>query len=180
VSATSRNCSLAADNFDANGFVPRRVLLRLFSACVSGFGGGNNISNNLLFQTCGESGDHGAINTWDRQAFLTTVATGKPSIVPAETNIHNNFIVSDYDANGGMIDNDDGSSFYNEYNNFGIYGGAKMGNIDGHGKRSHHNVFAFPNVYGKNCFWNWCEQPRISSFSPPQSLFFLMRAKMLL
>jgi hypothetical protein len=28
--------------------------------------GGNNISHNLLFQTCGESGDHGAINTWDR------------------------------------------------------------------------------------------------------------------
>ena len=47
------------------------------------------------------------------------------------------------------------SAFYNEYNNFGIYGGAKMGNIDGHGKISHHNVFAFPNVYGKSCFWNW-------------------------
>ena len=30
-----------------------------------------------------------------------------------------------------------------------------MGNIDGHAKVSHNNVFAFPNVYGKNCFWNW-------------------------
>ena len=27
-----------------------------------GFGGGHDIYNNLLFQTCGESGDHGAIN----------------------------------------------------------------------------------------------------------------------
>lgn len=44
-----------------------------------GFGGGNIIEDNLMFNTCGESGDHGAINTWDRQAFMTTVATGKPS-----------------------------------------------------------------------------------------------------
>ena len=121
-----------------------------------GFGGGHDIHSNLLFQTCGESGDHGAINTWDRQSFVTTVRDGKtPSIVPAETAIHHNFIVSDYDADGGMIDNDDGSSFYDEYDNFGVYGGAKFGNIDGHGKKSHGNVYAFPNVYGKSCFWHW-------------------------
>merc|ERR1712070_496848 len=29
-----------------------------------GFGGGNDVSKNLLFNTCGESGDHGAINSW--------------------------------------------------------------------------------------------------------------------
>lgn len=120
-----------------------------------GFGGGNNISFNLLFQTCGESGDHGALNTWDRQSFITTVRDGTPSIVPAMTAIHHNFIVADYDADGGMVDNDDGSSFYDEYANFGVYGGAKMGNFDGHSKLSHGNVFAFPNVYGKSCFWNW-------------------------
>ena len=67
-----------------------------------GFGGGNNISANLLFQTCGESGDHAAINTWDRQGYLTDVATaGHPSFVPAVTEIHGNFIVSDGDADGG-------------------------------------------------------------------------------
>lgn len=120
-----------------------------------GFGGGNNISFNLIFQTCGESGDHGALNTWDRQSFITTVRDGTPSIVPAMTAIHHNFIVADYDADGGMVDNDDGSSFYDEYANFGVYGGAKMANFDGHGKISHGNVFAFPNVYGKSCFWNW-------------------------
>ena len=53
------------------------------------------------------------------------------------------------------MDNDDGSSFYDEYANFGVYGGAKFGNIDGHGKKSHGNVYAFPNVYGKSCFWHW-------------------------
>lgn len=120
-----------------------------------GFGGGNNVSRNLLFQTCGESGDHGAINTWDRQSFITTVRTGSPSIVPAMNRMYQNFIVSDYDADGGMIDNDDGSSFYDEFNNFGVYGGAKFGNIDGHAKISHGNVYAFPNVYGKSCFWHW-------------------------
>lgn len=77
-----------------------------------GFGGGDEVYKNLLFQTCGESGDHGAINSWDRQSFLTTIATGKPSIVPAVRKMHHNLIVSDFDANGGMIDNDDGSSFY--------------------------------------------------------------------
>ena len=71
-------------------------------------GGGNNISENLLFQTCGESGDHGAINSWDRQAFITTVATGQPSFIPAVTEIHHNFIVADGDADGGAVDNDDG------------------------------------------------------------------------
>merc|ERR1712048_54294 len=46
-------------------------------------------------------------------------------------------------------------SFYNEFSNFGVYGGAKMGNFDGHAKAAHNNVYAFPNVYGKSCFWNW-------------------------
>ena len=99
-----------------------------------GFGGGNLVEQNLLFNTCGESGDHGAINTWDRQAFLTTVPAGVPTYRPAVNTIHHNFIVSNGDADGGAIDNDDGSSFYLEHSNFCIYGGAKMGNIDGHGK----------------------------------------------
>lgn len=120
-----------------------------------GFGGGNVVSDNLLFNTCGESGDHGAINSWDRQPFVTTVATGKPSLVPAVNKFHHNFIVSNFDADGGAIDNDDGSSYYEEYNNFCIYGGAKMGNFDGHAKKYHGNINAYANVYGKTCFWNW-------------------------
>lgn len=85
----------------------------------------------------------------DRVPFLTKVRTGTPSYVPATNEIHHNFIVSDGDADGGAIDNDDGSSFYDEHHNFAVYGGAKMGNIDGHGKVTHHNVYAFPNVYGE-------------------------------
>jgi hypothetical protein len=32
-----------------------------------GFGGGDNITENVLFHTCRESSDHGPINSWDRQ-----------------------------------------------------------------------------------------------------------------
>ena len=67
-------------------------------------------------------------------------------MVPATRRIHHNFVVADYSAEGGMVDNDDGSAFFDEWANFGIYGGAKMANIDGHSKRSFGNVFAFPNV----------------------------------
>ena len=35
-----------------------------------GFGGGNIISNNLLFNTCRESGDHGPINTVSSHSFV--------------------------------------------------------------------------------------------------------------
>ena len=35
-------------------------------------GGGNLIQDNLLWNTCRESGDHGAINSWNRQASLCT------------------------------------------------------------------------------------------------------------
>ena len=32
-----------------------------------GFGGGTSITNNLLINTCRESGDHGPFNSWDRR-----------------------------------------------------------------------------------------------------------------
>jgi hypothetical protein len=31
------------------------------------------VTGNLIFNTCRESGDHGPINSWDRQAFFTDV-----------------------------------------------------------------------------------------------------------
>ena len=35
-----------------------------------GFGGGNEMKNNLLFNTCRESSDHGAFNSWDRLPYV--------------------------------------------------------------------------------------------------------------
>ena len=34
-------------------------------------------------------------------------------------------------------------------------GGAKMANIDGHGKSYHNNLNVYANVYGKTCNWQW-------------------------
>jgi hypothetical protein len=56
-------------------------------------GGGDVVEGNLLFNTCRESGDHGPINTWDRQPFLTTLRDGKTaSFDPIPRAIHHNFV----------------------------------------------------------------------------------------
>ena len=61
-----------------------------------GFGGGDEISHNLVFSTCRESGDHGPFNSWDRQPFLTTVRDGTPSMRMAWREIHHNFFIDNY------------------------------------------------------------------------------------
>jgi len=115
-----------------------------------GFGGGNELVSNLLFNTCRESSDHGPFNSWDRQPFLTDVATGTPSLVPSYNEIHHNFFVANYGANGGCVDNDDGSSWYNLHDNFFVYGGHKS-DFGGHSKHSWNNIMAYPQVYGARC-----------------------------
>eukprot|EP01046_Picozoa_sp_COSAG06_P001712 COSAG06_NODE_57_length_27525_cov_14.855279_37_plen_76_part_00 len=62
---------------------------------------------------CVSTGDHGNFNSWDRQPFLTDVATGKPSVIPAYLEIRNNFLISNYGAGFG-VDNDDTSSYCEE------------------------------------------------------------------
>ena len=66
-----------------------------------GFGGATRIQDNLLFNSCTESSDHGPINSWDREPFLTEVRNGTASLIPAYTNITHNFAVANYGANGG-------------------------------------------------------------------------------
>ena len=72
-----------------------------------GFGGGDEISHNLVFSTCRESGDHGPFNSWDRQPFLTTVRTGAASTRMAWRAIHHNFLIDNYSPQEN-VDNDDG------------------------------------------------------------------------
>ena len=116
-----------------------------------GFGGGADIANNLLFNTCRESGDHGAFNSWDRLPYITEVRDGAtPSTIPAVNDVHNNFIVANYAADGGCLDNDDGSSYYDIHHNFCVFGGHKQ-NFDGNSKRGFNNVYAYPQVYGPKC-----------------------------
>jgi len=108
-----------------------------------GFGGGDEISNNLVFSTCRESGDHGPFNSWDRQPFLTTVRDGSPSMTPAYREIHHNFFIDNYSPQEN-VDNDDGSSYYNTHHNFFVYGGNGMKNdFGGHDNIHHNNVYAY-------------------------------------
>lgn len=46
------------------------------------------------------------MQSWDRQPFVTTVATGKPSLVPLPNQFKHMFLVANYGANGGCMDND--------------------------------------------------------------------------
>ena len=106
--------------------------------------------NNLLFNTCRESSDHGAFNSWDRLPFVTTVASGTPSTIPAWTDAHHNLIVANYGANAGCLDNDDGSAYYRIHHNVCMYSGHK-GDFDGHSKLSYDNLHVHPTVYNPSC-----------------------------
>lgn len=97
------------------------------------------IQHNGLWNSCRESGDHGAINTWDRTPYLTTLRTGKPSLIPSYNNVSHNMIISNYNSFDG-IDNDDGSSYYDiSFNVFYLNEGLKS-DYHGHGKLYHDNI----------------------------------------
>jgi len=108
-----------------------------------GFGGGDEISHNLVFSTCRESGDHGPFNSWDRQPFLTTVRDGTPSMTPAYREIHHNFFIDNYSPQEN-VDNDDGSAYYKTHDNFFVYGGNGMKNdFGGHDNEHTDNIYAY-------------------------------------
>jgi len=82
-----------------------------------GFGGGTNVTKNLIFNQCRESGDHGAMNAWDRTAYLSDVKYGKPSYEAQMNSVDHNLIIANYGASQGF-DTDDGSSWYDIHDNF--------------------------------------------------------------
>jgi hypothetical protein len=79
-------------------------------------GGGDIVEYNLIFNSCRESGDHGPINSWDRQPFLTSLRTGSPSFIPIRRTIARNLIFASNGASQG-VDNDDGSSWFHIHHN---------------------------------------------------------------
>ena len=109
-----------------------------------GFGGASNLTENILFNTCRESGDHGPFNSWDRQVFVTKVLDGKtPSPIKQYDYISKNFMIANYNSQEA-IDNDDGSCYYETHNNFFAYSGNGMKNdFDGHDNHHHDNVYAY-------------------------------------
>jgi hypothetical protein len=93
----------------------------------------------------------GAFNSWDRLPYVTDIGDGStPSTVPAVNDVHRNLIVANYGADGGCLDNDDGSSYYDIHHNVCFYGGHKS-DFDGHSKRSYANLHVHPSVYGVKC-----------------------------
>ena len=111
-----------------------------------GMGGGDEVHQNLIFNSCRESADHGPINSWDRQPFVTTVRDGvTPSAQMLPRNISHNFLVANYGGTNGAIDNDDGSLHYENNHNFQVYGHQKFKTG---GIRSYGNVIAYASSFG--------------------------------
>ena len=108
-----------------------------------GFAGGLDAYQNLLFNANRETGDHGPINTWDRQPYITEEAGNGPSLVPKTNRIHNNFLVNDYGSDMA-VDHDDGSAYYLDSYNMFMYSGTK--NYLGHSKVNDHQLFAYSDV----------------------------------
>jgi hypothetical protein len=113
--------------------------------------------DNLIFNTCRQSGDHGPINSWDRQPFLTDVRNGPggaPSYDAALTDISSNFVIANYGASQG-VDNDDGSSWYDIHDNFFFDAEGLKQDFGGHDSRYHHNVNYVVKYDGQQCLNSW-------------------------
>ena len=108
-----------------------------------GMGGGDEMRGNLIANCVRESGYHGPFNSWDRVPYITTIATGKPSVVPAYRTITRNFIISTYSSQEA-IDTDDGSSYYNTHDNFFVYAANGLkSDFGGQHNRHFRNVYAW-------------------------------------
>jgi len=111
-----------------------------------GFAGGDEVANNLIFSTCRETGDHGPINSWDRQPYLTTTRTGAPSLVMQWRSIHHNLIIDNFSPQED-VDNDDGSAYYDTHHNVLVYGSTGLkSDYGGHDNRHHENVYVYVDV----------------------------------
>ena len=122
-----------------------------------GFGGGTVIRHNLIFNMVRETDDHGMINSWDRLPYITPAqcTTGDPSIVPAANHIDRNFIINGY-AGRWSLDHDDGSAYYNDTNNFLVFGGVKA--YLGHDKMTGPgNVIVYPGIPSRSAGNRKCQ-----------------------
>lgn len=89
----------------AKTYISKNIMFNMPRAAVNfndGLGGGDVMEYNLLFNTCRESGDHGPVNSWDRQPFLTTLRSGHPSFTPLMRTIRWNYIFANYGAAQGV------------------------------------------------------------------------------
>ena len=120
-----------------------------------GFGGGDSLNGNLVFNTCRESSDHGPFNSWDRQPYVTDVVEeGVFSTDMLWREVKNNFLVANYQSQEA-VDNDDGSAYFETSYNFMVDSSNGMKNdFGGHDNRHHHNIYA----YTGKCMQDWSGQ----------------------
>jgi len=133
-----------------------------------GYYGNHSINHNVIFNTVRETSDHGPINSWDRQPYLTdAVQAGVPSLWQHVSYIHHNLLLNNY-RSVWPIDHDDGSCFYEDSYNFLVYGGKK--NYLGHSKTDHHEIYVYPDLsaggFGSgNCLNDYNPQRGLSGFN---------------
>jgi hypothetical protein len=133
-----------------------------------GFYGNHSISYNIIFNTVRETGDHGPINSWDRQPYLTdAVQAGLPSLWQHVSYIHHNTLFNNY-RSVWPIDHDDGSCFYEDSYNFLVYGGKK--NYLGHSKTDHHEIYVYSDMVAgdfgsNNCLNDYNPTPGLSGWN---------------
>ena len=91
-----------------------------------GFAGNKTIAWNVLFNAVRETSDHGPVNTWDRQPYLTEqrLGAGQPSLIQHESFIHHNALFNSYNS-FYPIDHDDGSCYWTDSYNVQFYGAKK-------------------------------------------------------
>ncbi|CAF5153289.1 unnamed protein product, partial [Rotaria sp. Silwood1] len=83
-----------------------------------GFYGNHTISHNVIFNAVRETSDHGPINSWDRQPYLSdAIQPGVPSLRQHNSYIHHNVLFNNY-RSVWPIDHDDGSCYYEDSYNF--------------------------------------------------------------
>ena len=110
-------------------------------------GGGNEIAHSLIFNAVRESSDHGPINTWNRQAYLTVdPTTGKATVNQTVNLIHHNLIMAGTGASTFPLDHDDGSASYHDHHNALFFGPTKQ--WEGATKRTTDNIQVWPDFGG--------------------------------
>jgi len=135
-------------------WISHNIMFNMPRAAINfndGMGGGDTVDNNLIFNTCRESGDHGPINSWDRQPFLTLVGHRVPSFTPLIRRIYHNLIFANYNAAQG-VDNDDGSSWFHVHHN--VWYDSQGFKMDYGGTDSIYEdnlVITYPPQSGQNC-----------------------------
>ena len=88
------------------------------------------VEDNVLFNGCRESHDHGNFNSWDRTPILHLSGddSGVPTWDPGESAVSRNLLINAYGAGHG-IDHDDGSMHWQDVSNVVAFSHACKGNF---------------------------------------------------